>query len=121
MIPVNQQLLKQVKVMNVADFYLETVDEDLKPIIPQFLENAKNEVEQMRGALQNNDIQTLRRLGHGAKGAALGYGLQNMAFLGRQIQDLAEKGDLSAVSARINELEVYLSRVKIEFLEMDED
>ena len=75
----------------------------------------------MRKAISNKDLETLRRLGHGTKGAALGYGMQNMAELGREIQFLAEDNKLEELAGMVDKLDDYIANVQIEFVEMEDD
>ena len=77
---------------------LERLDGDegiFKEIIATFLEDAPNQVEKLKKALQEGDANRVERQAHLLKGAALnigGNGLQNAA---RELEVAGKEGDLT--------------------------
>ncbi|MDK2957355.1 MAG: hypothetical protein PWQ57_2853 [Desulfovibrionales bacterium] len=94
----------------------ERIDADLEELIPLFLENTRKEVEEMKSSLAQRDFETLSRLGHSTKGAALGYGFQTMGGLGLQIEDAAKNGSATQAQVLIDKLENYLDHVEIVYV-----
>ena len=47
---------------------LVQIDPDLKEIVPGFLENRRRDLNTLEGCLQQQDLETVRLLGHRMKG-----------------------------------------------------
>ena len=101
------------------DAVTERIDADLEPLIPQFTANTRKEIERMRGALAEGDLETLARLGHSAKGSGYGYGFTGMGDIGLGIEQAAKAGDAEAAKAGVDRLEAYMDAVRVEFVELD--
>lgn len=65
------------------------VEPSLRPIIPAFLDIQGRNLERIRLAVEANDFENLRRLGHNLRGAALTYGFGRMAALGERLEKAA--------------------------------
>jgi len=50
------------------------VDIDLEDLIPGFLDNRQKDIRNLESALQENDFETLRSIGHNLKGVGGGCG-----------------------------------------------
>ena len=50
------------------------IDPGLEEIVPGFLENRRRDVQTLETALQQNDLNTIRVIGHRMKGDGGGYG-----------------------------------------------
>jgi HPt (histidine-containing phosphotransfer) domain-containing protein len=62
--------------MSDAEVIVIHADKDLEDLIPEFLDNRRSDVESIRGALANDDYETIRVLGHSMKGSGGGYGVR---------------------------------------------
>jgi len=91
------------------------VDPDLEDLIPGFLENRNTDVEKLRSALNDNDFENLRSIGHSIKGVGGGYGFDLMTTLGADIESAAKESDADEIREKINQLDDYLQRVEIEY------
>jgi len=92
------------------------VDIDLKEIVPLFLENRQQDIRLLESALDAQDLDTIRRLGHTMKGAGASYGFPAISDMGRAIEAAAISGALPAIVKKKEELAQFLAQVEIEFV-----
>ncbi len=92
------------------------VDPDLEDLIPGFLENRNMDVEKLRSALDDNDFENLRSIGHSIKGVGGGYGFDQMSVLGADIESAAKESNATEIREIINQLNDYLQHVEIEYV-----
>ncbi len=89
------------------------IDPDLKDLIPEFLENMHKNTEEIRRLLAEDDMDTIRGIGHIMKGSGGSYGFDEVTRIGREIEEAAKTGRKDEIT-RLNEsLIEYLSRVKV--------
>ncbi len=93
--------------------YRVYVDQDLKPLIPRFLENRKQEIEEIKGAAEEENYDRIRELGHNFKGVGGGYGFDEITRLGKEIEEAAKHEELELIGQLINNLEDYLQQAEI--------
>ena len=91
------------------------VDRDLEDLIPGFLERRREDLDTLRNAAADRDIQTLRVTGHSMKGTGGGYGFDGLSEIGARIEAAAKAGDLDAMPEHLRALEDYLQRVEVRF------
>ncbi len=58
------------------------VDADLEDLIPGYLQNRRQEVDSILQALENQDFEAIRVLGHTMKGTGGGYGFDAITEMG---------------------------------------
>lgn len=93
------------------DRIVVTIDPDLEDIIPQFMENTRKDISTIACALSENDLETIRRIGHSMKSYGSGYGFEEISVIGRAIEEAALKSNISAVNEFVNKLANYLDKV----------
>ena len=96
------------------------VDEDLKDLILGFLENRRKDAAALREALAREHFDSAREIGHGLKGAGGGYGFDHISELGREIEIAGRDKKAGELGRLIDELAVYLDKVKVVFVPVDE-
>jgi len=89
------------------------IDPDLAEIIPGFLENRRRDVQSLQAALQQNDLKTIRVLGHRMKGDGGGYGFDRISAIGEALEQAAVQQDRQAIERRTSELNDYLTRLDV--------
>jgi len=94
---------------------LVSVDSDLEDLIPGFLENRSKEIETLGNALEQEDFEALRSIGHSLKGVGGGYGFEKMSELGAEIEILAKDSDIQGIQQVIVRYTDYLQRVEVVF------
>jgi signal transduction histidine kinase/HAMP domain-containing protein/DNA-binding NarL/FixJ family response regulator len=82
-------------------------------LIPEFLQNRRQDVIAMLDALDRGDFETVESLGHGMKGAGGNYGFQTITDIGAALEQAAESADTDASRKWVGELSRYLDRVEI--------
>lgn len=92
------------------------VDADLKDLVPRYLENKKKDAQKIRDALDKGDFNVVRVLGHSMAGSGGGYGFPGITRIGRNIEKYGTEQDADAARASVRELELYLSRVVVEYV-----
>ncbi len=92
------------------------VDSDIEDLIPGFLENRQEDVKSIYDALEKEDYETIRILGHSMKGAGGGYGFEEITDIGRSIEESAEGKNQEEVKKWVINLSNYLDRVEIVYV-----
>lgn len=92
------------------------VDSDIEDLIPGFLENRQEDVKSIYDALEKEDYETIRILGHSMKGAGGGYGFDEITDIGRSIEESAEGKNQEEVKKWVINLSNYLNRVEIVYV-----
>jgi len=85
----------------------------LADLIPEFLQNRRNDVAALRDALGRGDFKTIESLGHGMRGAGGMWGFDAISDIGAAMERAAESGDREASHRCVEELERYLDEVEI--------
>jgi CheY-like chemotaxis protein/HPt (histidine-containing phosphotransfer) domain-containing protein len=87
------------------------VDPMLRAIVPAFLEKRRNEVPEFLDALDREDFDRIRVLGHNLKGCGAGYGFPPLSEIGAAIEKAAEQRNAGETRHRVEELARYLEAV----------
>lgn len=90
------------------------VDEDLEDLIPEFMENRRRDVEQIRRLIQEGRYEELTRLGHTLKGTGGGYGFAEISAIGKDIEEAGAQGDQEAMIRLCERLAAYLAAVTVQ-------
>ncbi len=93
------------------------IDIDLKDLIPGFLDNRRNDLQRLMHALQENDLVTLRSIGHNLKGVGGGYGFLGITDIGTALEDSAKSNNLETANENIKKLSHYLSHIEVSYVE----
>ena len=98
------------KAENIISVYIES---GLEEIVPGFLENRRRDVQTLETALQQNDLNTIRVIGHRMKGDGGGYGFDVISTIGDGMERAAAREDRDAIRRHIAELNDFLARVTV--------
>ena len=82
-------------------------------LTPEFLQNRRQDVITLLGALDRDDFETVARLGHGMRGAGGSYGFQTITDIGAALEQAAKSADNDTSRKWVAELSNYLDRVEI--------
>jgi len=93
--------------------YIVKADPLLMPLIPEYLVNRGKDLQTLLDALTRNDFAVLRKLGHNMRGSAGAYGLPPLSEIGARIEDAAQAQDAGAIGPALEDLKVFLQRVKL--------
>ncbi|GBD37982.1 hypothetical protein HRbin37_00227 [bacterium HR37] len=89
------------------------VDSELSEIVPVFLSNRRKDIELISRALESEDFESIKRVGHMMKGSGGGYGFDFITDLGRKIEEAAGKRDEVRVRRYMEELLLFLDTVEV--------
>ena len=89
------------------------VDEDLEDLIPGFFENRYKDIKNMQEALEKEDFETIRIIGHSMKGFGAGYGFDAITDIGKSLEQAAKDEDPGPIGKLVNELTTYVERVDV--------
>jgi HPt (histidine-containing phosphotransfer) domain-containing protein len=77
------------------------------------MNNRKKEVTAMQKALASEDLETVRTISHGMKGAAGIYGFDFLMEMAALIEHAAKMNNASIIQRELPLLNIYLDRVKV--------
>ena len=80
--------------------------------MPGFLQDWEEEVRAMREALEKNNYETIRRLGHDMKGIGGSCGLDVITDMGSGLSEGAKAMDQELIRKNLDMLSEYLERVE---------
>jgi HPt (histidine-containing phosphotransfer) domain-containing protein len=83
---------------------LSVIDQDLLPLMPDFLDRREKDVIELRHLIDNNDYSSIQFIGHKLKGTGGGYGLQIITTIGRAIEVAASLQDAEIIRTQVQEL-----------------
>lgn len=88
------------------------VDADFKTLLPGFVKDWREEVRAMRHALEKNDYEIIRKIGHDMKGIGGSCGLDDITNLGSSLSEGAKAMDQELIRKNLDTLSEYLKRVE---------
>ena len=91
----------------------QNVDSELMEIVPGFLDNRRDDVTTMVGALEEGDFETIRVLGHDMKGSGGGYGFDGITDIGQSLEQAAKDQDQTGIRKLVQDLVNYVERVEV--------
>ncbi len=93
-----------------------SVDAEIEPLIPKFLKNTESDLRELEAAIQTQDYEHIRRMGHRIKGASLCYGFDVLADEALRIENAGhEKQSIETIRALADQLETCFSESEIVF------
>lgn len=88
-------------------------DPEIAPLVPEFLDHRRAEVQMYRAALAAGDYGRIQASAHKMKGTGRGYGFVAISRIGGELEVAAHHRDEARMARLIDELDAYLSRVTI--------
>ena len=89
---------------------------DLAPLIPQYLENKREDLKTLKAALEQKDRKTLEEVAHLIKGSGTSYGFQSLSALATEMEIAARNDELDTLSGLIGDLEHFLDHVEVVYI-----
>ena len=89
---------------------------DLASLIPQYLENKREDLETLKAALEQKDHKTLEEVAHLIKGSGTSYGFPALSALATEMENVARSGELDTLSGLIGDLEHFLDHVEVVYI-----
>jgi len=88
---------------------------ELRELAPRYLAHRRGDVDQLREAIDREDFETVRGIGHAMRGSGSAYGFDDITTLGAEIEHLAKKADVPALEAAVTGLTEYLDSLQLTF------
>ena len=92
------------------------IDEEIKEIIPNFLEGREKDINLFKSAIDASDFDQLESIGHKLKGNAGSYGFHKMSEYGAGIEIAAKNKELDKIKAFVEEFETHFESIEIEYV-----
>lgn len=99
--------------------FIVYINEEIKDIVPIFIENKYKDIEKVVKSLEINDYESIRRLGHNIKGTAGGYGFMKIMEIGVDIEKFALEKDSDKIISEIQKLKDFLDNLEIRYESYD--
>jgi signal transduction histidine kinase/CheY-like chemotaxis protein len=93
------------------------IEPGMEDVVPGYLDKRRKEIPQYRQALENQDFDTIRMLGHKMKGTGAGYGFEELTFLGAALEQAALRKDIPEIRVKVEEFARYVDAVELEYPE----
>jgi len=90
-------------------------DADLEDIIPEYLENKREDCLQLRELAQQGNFEEIRSIAHGMKGSGGCYGFPVISEIGKDMETAAKAANLADILAQLYALESYIERVEVRY------
>jgi HPt (histidine-containing phosphotransfer) domain-containing protein len=91
------------------------VDSDLKDLIPEYLEERQDDIKKIQSAMNAEDYETVRIMGHTLKGSGGGYGFEQITEIGFHLEEAAKQENPEGIKKMIQELTDYIDNVDVVF------
>ena len=91
------------------------ISAELRELAPRYLAHRRGEVDQLREAIDREDFEAVRVIGHAMRGSGSAYGFDDITALGAEIERLAKETDVPALDTVITSLTEYLDSVEMTF------
>ena len=88
------------------------IDPLLAPIVPKFLQRCRETVVEFHDAVRSGDFTGARRIGHALHGTASSFGFDEMAGIGKEIEQAARDGDAGTLKTLAERLDAHVARVQ---------
>ena len=88
------------------------VDPLLAELVPKFLGRCRQTAAEFQDAVRSGDFSGARRIGHALYGTASSFGFDEMAGIGREIEQAALDRDTGALKDLAERLDNHVARVR---------
>lgn len=80
----------------------------IRALIPEYMNQRRQDVLAIRSALEKSDFDAIRHLGHKMSGSGGGYGFPRISEIGAALYTAAESKDAAAIRTQVDALSAYL-------------
>lgn len=88
----------------------ESDDDDVRALLPQFLNNLARDIDVLRKDLGQGLLESSVRVGHNCKGTGTSYGFPGISSIGVRLEEAGYRGDLTGALACIDALQFELEQ-----------
>jgi hypothetical protein len=91
------------------------IDKDLETLIPDFLNNRQEDINELKKAMELIKTESLRILGHNMRGLGGSYGFERITEIGEKIENaaLGLESNLNIIEENSQDLREYLENINV--------
>ena len=89
------------------------LDKSILPLIPDYLENRKEDIQRIKFALEKLNFNVIEDLGHKMKGSGKCYGFEKISMLGHRIEAFAKQKKAGEIEESVGQMQDYLSNLQL--------
>jgi HPt (histidine-containing phosphotransfer) domain-containing protein len=86
----------------------DDIEDEIKSLVPAYLENRKRELIILKKALSEKDMATISKIAHNIKGTALSYGQLELNRNAQNLSAACKNSDWAAIEKVLSEIETFL-------------
>jgi CheY-like chemotaxis protein len=90
------------------------LDASILPLIPDYIENRKQDLQKIRHALEKQNFGIIEDLGHKMKGSGKCYGFEKISMLGNRIEAFAKQKNADEIEMSVGQMQDFLASLRIE-------
>jgi signal transduction histidine kinase/HPt (histidine-containing phosphotransfer) domain-containing protein len=108
-----QDLLKAIDKFGNCSTIVVKVDDDIRELIGGFLANRNADVPKLLEAIESEDFETVRVIGHNMKGVGSNYGFDGITDIGAELEIAGKQQETLLAQRQVAVLVDYLERVEV--------
>ena len=94
------------------------IDADLQDLVPQFVENRKKDIVSLQTLVEKKDLEGIAQLTHKIKGAAAGYGFNELSEIAAQMEKASKNNDNASLDGLVKKMESHFLNIEIQYVAM---
>ncbi len=91
------------------------IDEDLKEIIPSFLDNRQKDLTLIKEHLAAEQWSHIESIAHKLAGNAGSYGFEELGIIGAKLEESCQQGDVATIKQYCDQYNQYMNNLKVEY------
>ena len=91
------------------------IDEDLKEIVPSFLDNRRKDITLIATHLPNQEWTHIESIAHKLAGNAGSYGFNDLGQIGAKLEQACQEGNTDEATKLCAQYKEYIEHLKVEF------
>ncbi len=91
------------------------IDRDIEELVPGYLKNRRLDIDKISEAIDKEDFDTVRVLGHAMKGNGKSYGFEEISNIGLTIENSGIQKQPEIIRNSLEKLLDYLNRLHITY------
>ncbi len=95
------------------EYRITPADETGRRLLCRYLERRRTEIDDLRRALADQDLQLIARIGHNLRGSGSAYELVRISQIGGRLEEAAANPGEAALAGIITDLERFLDSVVV--------
>ena len=95
----------------ISEYRITPADETGRRLLCRYLERRRTEIDDLRRALADQDLQLIARIGHNLRGSGSAYELVRISQIGGRLEEAAAQPGTTALAGIITDLERFLDTV----------